>query len=110
MEAHADGVPGGPGADGGPLGRADTPRPRLSRRQVALAWAQSVAALVQRVAFWLAVTLPVLYVPFALSSAALTWSLPGLGASAPAGSLVVALVALHLVAVLVGHGYARRES
>lgn len=106
---HADGVPGDPGADGGPLGRPDTARV-VSRREVALARARSAAALVQRAAFWVAVTLPVLYVPFALSPAALTWSPPGVGAGAPAGSLVVALVALHLLAVVVGHGHARRES
>ena len=64
--------------------------------------------LFSQVAFWLAMALPVLYLPLVLAPATFDWSVPGVGLAASSGAVVVALVALHLATVVVGHGYARR--
>lgn len=67
-------------------------------------------SLFSRVAFWLAVTLPVLYLPLVLAPETFVRPVPGVGLVTSPGAVVVTLVAVHLVAVVVGHGYARRLS
>jgi hypothetical protein len=69
-----------------------------------------VAAVVRRVAFWLAIGLPGLYVPLVVAPEAFDWPLPGVGVPLSAGSVVLTLVGLHLLVVLVGHEHARSES
>jgi hypothetical protein len=68
------------------------------------AGARRALALLRSVAFWVAVTLPVLY-PVALLHA--TGSLPALLAvdPVPAGGVLPALLATHAVAVALGHGH-----
>ena len=79
---------------------ADGPEGRITR----------VVAVVRRVAFWLAIGLPGLYVPLVVAPEAFDWPLPVVGIPLSAGSVVLTLVGLHLLAVFVGHGHARRES
>lgn len=71
---------------------------------------RTATRLLRRVAFWLAVSLPVLYVPLLLSPGAFDWSVPGFGVGLSAGGVGASLVALHLFAVVLGHDYARRDS
>ena len=64
------------------------------------------AALARRVAFWFAVVLPAVYVPLLVAPGAFSGVL-ALQPTLSAGGVTVALAALDLLAVVLGHAHGR---
>ncbi|WP_227352875.1 hypothetical protein [Haladaptatus salinisoli] len=60
--------------------------------------AQVIVVPIQFVSFWVSVTLPLFYVPLLFTELR------------PGASIFVVLLAIHLLSLMVGHGYGREET
>jgi hypothetical protein len=89
-----------------PFDRLSLPSSRRYRRHLS-----SVGATLRRVAFWLAVALPVGYLPFVFAPGVVRDGLATAALRDPgaAGVVLVMLAVVHLLSALVGHGHPGRR-